>query len=68
MVLSWVTSTMVRPRSRHMVSSRPMISSRVSSSRLPVGSSASRTLGSLTRARDRDPLLLAAGQLAGHVP
>ena len=51
MLLSWVTRTMVRPRSRHMVSSRPMISSLVSSSRLPVGSSASRTLGSLTRAR-----------------
>ena len=50
-VLSWVTSTMVSPRSTHRFSSRSMISSRVPSSRLPVGSSASSTLGSLTSAR-----------------
>src|SRR5689334_22719027 len=34
--LSWVTSTMVRPRRRHRSSSRAMISSLVPSSRLPV--------------------------------
>ena len=46
-----------------------MISSRVSSSRLPVGSSASRTLGLLDQgAGDGDALLLAAGQLGGQVP
>ncbi len=39
------------PRSRQSFSSRAMISSLVSSSRLPVGSSASSTLGSLTSAR-----------------
>jgi hypothetical protein len=49
--LSWVTRTRVIPVSRQRCSSRPMMSSRVSSSRLPVGSSASTTLGCLTRAR-----------------
>src|SRR6266702_4086829 len=49
--VSCVTRTRVRPRSRHSFSSRLMISSLVSSSRLPVGSSASSTVGSLTRAR-----------------
>ena len=49
--VSCVTRTSVSPRSRHSCSSRPMISSRVSSSRFPVGSSASSTLGSLTSAR-----------------
>ena len=49
--LSWVTRTRVSPASRQSFSSRPMISSRVPSSRLPVGSSASSTLGSLTSAR-----------------
>jgi RIO kinase 1 len=49
--LSWVTMTMDSPLSRQSFSSSPMISSRVSSSRLPVGSSASSTLGSLTSAR-----------------
>ena len=49
--LSWVTRMRVSPVSRHSCSSRPMISSRVPSSRLPVGSSASSTFGSLTRAR-----------------
>jgi hypothetical protein len=48
---SWLTSTSVSPRSRHSFASRSMISSLVSSSRLPVGSSASTTRGSLTRAR-----------------
>ena len=68
-LVSWVTSTMVRPRSRHMVSSRAMMSSRVSSSRLPVGSSAEQDLRLLDqRPGDGDPLLLAAGELAGHVP
>ena len=44
------------------------MSSRVSSSRLPVGSSARTTLGCLTSARrDGHPLLLPAGQLEGQV-
>src|SRR5262249_60874797 len=47
---SCVTRTRLSPRSRHSFSSRLMISSRVSSSRLPVGSSASSTLGSFTSA------------------
>src|SRR5215472_9679704 len=51
MALSWVTRTSVRPRSRQSFSSKLMISSRVSSSRLPVGSSASRTFGAFTSAR-----------------
>ena len=43
----------------------PMISTLVRLSRLPVGSSARTTSGSLIkRARDRDALLLAAGKLA----
>jgi RIO kinase 1 len=49
--VSWVTMTMDSPLSCQSFSSRPMISSRVSSSRLPVGSSASSTLGSFTSAR-----------------
>src|SRR5207248_3914765 len=49
--LSWVTMISVRPRERHIFSSSAMISSLVPSSRLPVGSSASSTLGSLTSAR-----------------
>jgi putative ABC transport system ATP-binding protein len=48
---SCVTSTSVSPRSRHSPSRRAMISSRVSSSRLPVGSSARSTVGSFTSAR-----------------
>ena len=48
---SCVTITSVRPRSRQSPSMRSMISSRVSSSRLPVGSSARSTSGSFTRAR-----------------
>jgi hypothetical protein len=36
-------------------------------SRFPVGSSASRKAGSPAMARDRHPLLLAAGELRGHV-
>jgi RIO kinase 1 len=49
--VSWVTMTMDNPLSCQSFSSRPMISSRVSSSRLPVGSSASSTFGSFTSAR-----------------
>jgi beta-lactamase superfamily II metal-dependent hydrolase len=49
--LSCVTTMSVRPLSRHESSSSEMISSRVSSSRLPEGSSASSTRGSLTSAR-----------------
>ena len=48
--LSCVTTTIVSRWSRHSFSSRPMISSLVPSSRFPVGSSASSTLGSLTSA------------------
>src|SRR5581483_9656998 len=48
---SWVTMITVRLRSRQSFSSNPKISSRVSSSRFPVGSSAMITLGSLTSAR-----------------
>ena len=41
-----------------------MIPTVVAGSRFPVGSSASRISGRLTKARrDRDPLLLAAGEL-----
>jgi hypothetical protein len=42
-----------------------MITRAWSECRLPVGSSASRSEGRATRARDADELLLAAGQLAG---
>jgi beta-lactamase superfamily II metal-dependent hydrolase len=49
--LSCVTTMSVSPLSRHESSSNSMISSRVSSSRLPEGSSASSTRGSLTSAR-----------------
>ena len=51
MLLSWVTMIIVSPLSCQSFSSSPMISSLVSSSRLPVGSSASSTLGSFTSAR-----------------
>ena len=49
--LSCVTTISVRPLSRQESSSSEMISSRVSSSKLPEGSSASSTRGSLTSAR-----------------
>jgi competence protein ComEC len=49
--LSCVTTTSVSPLSRQESSSSAMILSRVSSSRLPEGSSASSTRGSLTSAR-----------------
>ena len=48
---SWVTSTMVIPRSSFMRTSRPMISSLVRESRLPVGSSASSSGAPVTSAR-----------------
>src|SRR5690606_23182056 len=48
---SWVTSTSVVPRSRFSSSIRAMMPSPVAASRLPVGSSANRILGSWTNAR-----------------
>jgi hypothetical protein len=67
MALSWVTSTIVRPRSggEHLQQRDDLIAG--ASSRLPAGSSASSTLGSLTSDRARHPLLLAPGQL-GRMP
>src|SRR6185312_8032110 len=58
---SWVTSTMVLPWAQSL-SINPMISTEVVESRLPVGSSASRMLGLLIRAR-----AMAAAQLVGAV-
>ena len=53
------------PSDRTIRSSSSNTTLLVPTSRLPVGSSASSTPGALAeRARDRDPLLLAAGQLA----
>ena len=58
----------VTPCSRLSVCSVFMMSCEVRVSRLPVGSSARSTLGLLIkRARDRDALLLAAGELAGRI-
>src|ERR1019366_4543533 len=48
---SWVTRTTVRPRSRLSARIVPRISLAVCESRLPVGSSARRIVGSLIRAR-----------------
>jgi Amidohydrolase len=57
--LSWVTMTSVRPWSRQSSSSNLMLSSRVPSSRFPVGSSASGKLSGVhsspTRASDLRP-------------
>ena len=52
---------------RLTLSSRRMISTDVEGSRFPVGSSASSTSGRFTRARNRDALLLATGELVGKV-
>ena len=66
---SCVTMTIVLPCSRLSICSRPRISSAVSRSRSPVGSSQIRSVGSETmRAGDRDALLLAARELPGLVP
>ncbi len=60
---SCVTSTSVVPCSMCPANRRSMIWRPVSSSRLPVGSSATKNCGTRReRARERDPLLLAAGQ------
>src|SRR5689334_3580506 len=59
--------TMVFWNSRLSRSSSVRISSADLRSRSPVGSSASSTDGSLTTARDRDPLLLPARELAREV-
>src|SRR5690606_38135487 len=48
---SWVTRTIVVPRSRFSSSISAMMPSPVPASRLPVGSSANRILGSWTKAR-----------------
>ena len=65
---SWVTTMMVTPCSRLSAVSVCMISCEVRVSRLPVGSSASSRLGIVDQgARDRDALLLAAGELARRV-
>ena len=62
---SWVTSTTARPSSA-AARSRRSTSAPASTSRLPVGSSASRTAGVVDeRPRDREALLLAAGELGG---
>ena len=62
---SWVTSTTVVPCSRAAATSRSITCSPVSESSEPVGSSANSTSGSATSAAgQRDPLRLAAGQLA----
>ena len=63
---SWVTSTIVWPRSSCIVRSSAITSRALAESRLPVGSSASRTLRAVDqRAGDRDALLLAAGEPRG---
>ncbi len=63
---SWVATTTVVPRA-FVSRNRFMISSDRSGSRLPVGSSARTSCGIVDeRARDGDPLLLAAGQLLGQ--
>ena len=68
MSASCVTTMIVTPCSRLSAASVSMISCEVRVSRLPVGSSASSRLGRVDqRARDRDALLLAAGELAGRV-
>ena len=61
---SWVTTITVSPCSRLSRLMISMISAEFFESRFPVGSSASRIAGSVDqRARDRDALLLAAGEL-----
>src|SRR4051812_34655326 len=66
---SCVTSTMVRRCVLFSDFSRVMISWLFAVSRLPVGSSANITSGSLTSARDGHSLLLTAGQFRrGMVP
>ena len=61
---SWVTYSMARFRSRLSRSSRLRISSRIETSSMDTGSSASSTSGlGGQRPRDRHPLPLAAGQL-----
>jgi len=63
---SWVTSTAVSPVSRCTLASSPRSWTRSRASRLDSGSSSSSTSGSITTAlAQRDPLLLAAGELAG---
>ena len=62
---SWVTITTVWPSSRTHRRSSPRTSAPARLSRLPVGSSANMIVGRATQAAgDRDPLLLAARQLA----
>ena len=61
---SWVTMTIVWPRSSTARRIRSRISRLETESRLPVGSSPNTTAGRvIERARDGDALLLAAGQL-----
>ena len=61
---SWVTITTVWPKSSTAWRSSSSTSSEAFESRLPVGSSANTTAGcEHERARDRDALLLAAGEL-----
>ena len=64
---SWVTITTVMPWSRLRTVSNSMISRLRCVSRLPVGSSASRSAAGDDGAGDRDPLLLSAGELARRV-
>lgn len=61
-----MTTTIVSP-SAHRPSISCRISSRVRSSRVPVGSSARRTLGFFTSARDRHTRLLTAGEFTGSM-
>jgi len=63
---SWVTMTMVMPSCDWSSRRRVRMASPVAESRLPVGSSARRILGRLTRAAgDGDALLFAAGKFRG---
>jgi hypothetical protein len=65
---SWVTMTTVWPWLSTTRRRKPSTSAPDVESRLPVGSSAKTTSGRPTRPGARDPLLLAAGQLARPVP
>ena len=65
---SWVTMTIVWPNSSTARRSRSSTSRLAFESRLPVGSSANTTAGRvIERARNRDALRLAAGELARAV-